>query len=80
MKIGEYLEAKQLPQPEKRKTHRYEIVNRSGDELGRVRWYGPWRQYVFHPEIETLFNYQCMIDLAALLKALNKLQRRKRAS
>lgn len=31
----------------------------SNDLLGEVKWYGPWRQYCFFPEPNTVFNVTC---------------------
>lgn len=35
----------------------------SGDLLGIIKWYGPWRQYVLHPEPYTLWNKGCLSDV-----------------
>jgi hypothetical protein len=32
--------------------------------LGQVRWYGPWRRYVFYPNANTLYDYACLQDIA----------------
>jgi len=31
--------------------------------LGVVKWYGPWRQYCFFPEPDTIFNVGCHKDI-----------------
>lgn len=37
------------------KTNVYSVTNnRSGDKLGSIMWWGPWRQYVFFPQSGTL--------------------------
>lgn len=36
-----------------------------GQVLGRVSWYSPWRRYSFFPEPGTLFESQCLRDIAA---------------
>lgn len=33
---------------------------RSGMKLGRIAWFGRWRQYVFFPEPATVFNPECL--------------------
>lgn len=39
------------------KTKMWDVMSLSGGyRLGRIRWHGPWRQYVFFPEAETLWN------------------------
>ena len=32
----------------------------SGERLGIVKWYGPWRKYCFLPEDETLWDHSCL--------------------
>lgn len=44
-----------------RKTHLIDVFNRrSGEVLGSIKWWGPWRQYVFAPLAQTVFNKSCM--------------------
>lgn len=44
-----------------KKTRRFIVRNkRSGSALGIIKWHGPWRQYVFHPATDTLFNAGCL--------------------
>lgn len=39
-------------------------VYSSGQMLGWVKWYSPWRRYVFYPSQQTLFDAACMLELA----------------
>lgn len=56
------------PQPPQRKTSRWTVYAVEGDvALGRIEWYGAWRQYVFYPESDCLFNRTCLRDLAQFL-------------
>lgn len=49
----------------KPKTDVWICVNKkSNTALGRVLWYGPWRQYVFLPEKATIFSTGCMADIS----------------
>ena len=43
----------------------------SGGRLGSVEWSGPWRQYVFFPMAETVFNGGCLGDLRLFLDSRN---------
>lgn len=43
---------------------------RSREVLGRVQWYGPWRQYCFWPEGNTIWNTTCLEDIQDLLQIL----------
>ncbi len=49
----------------------------SGDLLGSIRYRGAWRQYVFHPEPQCIFNGGCLADIIAALKDMNDHQREK---
>jgi hypothetical protein len=35
-----------------------------GKSLGEVKWYAPWRCYAFFPYVRTLFEKDCLRDLA----------------
>lgn len=34
------------------------------ERIGTVRWYGPWRQYCFVPDENTVYNAECLEDIA----------------
>ncbi len=47
-----------------RKTREYEVVNRrSGDVLGTIAWYGPWRQFCFLDNGGCVWSIGCLGDL-----------------
>lgn len=48
---------------------------RHGDLLGDIKWYGPWRQYVFEP-FNAIFNKQCLNDISTFIEA--RMQARKK--
>lgn len=51
------------------KTHRWNVITQDGSiPLGQVRWYSPWRKYAFFPEDATLFEIQCLRDIATFLE------------
>lgn len=57
--MSEFIEFKLID--EKPKTSVFDVINiKSGDRLGIIKWYGPWRQYCFFPHEETIFNMDCM--------------------
>lgn len=50
------------------KTRRWRVESKnSGTLLGRISWYGPWRNFVFYPEDDTLFNVGCLMDINAFM-------------
>lgn len=78
-RIGEYLRAEKMPRPSGRKTDTYRILSNHGGELGRVAWFGRWRQYTFDPAPSTTFNNACLTDLAAFLAEVNAAHRKVRS-
>lgn len=40
--------------------------------IGFVRWYGPWRKYIFEPEPRTIFEQDCLRDIADFCEAKTK--------
>ena len=69
--VGKYLNAVDRPGTPGHKTKVWEIIGaRGGMALGEVRWLGPWRQYVFSPGPDTLFNAGCLEDMAKFLMSV----------
>jgi hypothetical protein len=71
--LGKYMKA-ELVSFLSGKTFVVDILSTSsGARLGRIKWYGPWRQYVFYPAgDDVLFNVGCLTVLGAYLNHLNK--------
>lgn len=44
--------------------------NKTGDQLGVVEWYAPWRQYCFFPTVQAVYSAGCLEDIAAFIKYL----------
>lgn len=44
--------------------------NHSGEELGTVVYYDPWRQYVYQPTVQAVYSEGCLTDIADFLKQL----------
>ena len=60
-----------------RRTREYRVVNvRSGDVIGAIRWYAPWRQFCFFPTADTVWSAGCLADLQ---DALRKADARRKA-
>ena len=46
--------------------------NKTGIELGLVKWYSPWRQYCFITTAErAVYSGGCLDDIKAFVDALN---------
>ena len=68
--ISEYMIFNRAP-ARGRVTDTWLIFNkRSKARLGRIAWHGAWRQYVFFPEPETIFNTGCMTEIQQLIADL----------
>lgn len=53
------------------KTSRWRVLNtKSGDELGIIAWYGPWRQYCFEPSQPAVYSAGCLNDIARFIGQL----------
>jgi hypothetical protein len=66
---SKYLEFKQVPY--EGKTKRFEVMSvKHGYSLGRISWYGAWRQYTFSPAFETVWNKDCLKDIENFLQQL----------
>jgi len=54
---------------QKPKTNVYTIFSKSsGDRLGEIKWYAPWRQYCFFPDEETIWFKGCLNEINFLIK------------
>jgi hypothetical protein len=77
--LGQYMLARQIER--KPKTNVYGVFStHHGDELGTVKWHGPWRQYCFFlprdlPDFEIVLSASCLQDLVKFLKELNEKKR-----
>jgi hypothetical protein len=58
------------PESAGKTTKVWDIVSKTrGDVLGQVRWFGRWRQYTLYPTKGTVWNVQCLTDVAAFITA-----------
>ena len=44
--------------------------NRSNDDLGMIKWYGPWRQYCYFSAGGAIYNPDCLDDIKDFIKQL----------
>ena len=69
MKPSKYLEFRLYSQATK--TQIWEVCSKTrGSYLGYIRWYGPWRQYAFHPGDLTVWNPECLKDVCEFIREL----------
>jgi hypothetical protein len=61
------------------KTDRWRVHStRSYDLLGRIKWFGRWRQYAFFPYQGCVFNRDCLTEIAAFTQQLMDQRKTKR--
>jgi len=62
------------PVPTKNKTGVWQCCNnKSGMELGIVKWYPAWRQYCYFPSAYTIYNKGCLEDINTFIESeMNK--------
>jgi hypothetical protein len=61
-----------LEEPRRRelKTDMWHVWNLSESaHLGTVKWYGPWRKYAFFPAAATLYEQDCLRDIAGFVES-----------
>lgn len=58
--------------PPGRKTRDYEIISPTSGIIGRIAWYGPWRQFCFEPLGNTVWSDSCLKDLRTALTAVKQ--------
>lgn len=69
--MSKWIDFQKLKKPAGRKTDIYHVVTKDGNALlGQISWYGPWRQYAFMPNSNTVFERQCMLDIVRFIHRL----------
>ncbi len=60
------------------KTKVFDVLSkRQGNRLATIGWYGPWRQYVLSPCLNTVWNGGCLKDVMDFMA--NLMAERKRS-
>ena len=57
---------------QKPKTSVWNVSSKAGYFLGQVRWTAPWRTYAFFPAPETVFEDECLQDIAGFISGAMK--------
>ncbi len=59
------------------KTQAWQVCNkRHGDQLGIIKWHGPWRQYCYFPTVQAVYSVGCLQDINNFIKA--EMQKRRK--
>lgn len=55
---------------QKPKTKVWTVVTKEHSlSIGQIQWFGKWRKYAFFPLAETVFEPDCLRDIAAFIQA-----------
>ncbi len=58
------------------KTETWSVRTQAGNEyLGAVRWFGRWRCYAFFPCADTVYEPDCLRDIAAFCEGTTRSHR-----
>jgi hypothetical protein len=79
MSGGIHLTFELQPKPAKRKTEIWTVVAQGEVRLGDVRWHAPWRRYTFHPDVDTLYDEECLTEIAIFCGACTRERKKARA-
>lgn len=53
------------------KTKIFEVQNKDSLQfIGKIKWYGPFRQYSFFPNDNTVYERQCLLDITKFIHHL----------
>jgi len=56
------------------KTQRWLVTSTGGAHLGTVSWYSQWRRYAFQPIAGTVFDANCLREIADFLQVETEAQ------
>jgi len=45
--------------------------NRSGEELGEIKWYRPWKQYCYFPTVQAVYSVSCFEDINDFIRQIS---------
>ena len=66
-----WLIIEKLPRPDNRKTDIFDVYSKDQNSiLGTISWWGGWRQYIFAPNPNTIYERQCLKDISDFLNKL----------
>lgn len=68
-----YLHFKDMPVKKGMKTRIVNVYSLNGSEsLGEISWFPHWRRYVFTPTADTLYDPDCLEELAEKVRAMTE--------
>lgn len=65
---GKWIYINFLSKSKSGKTNIYQVMADTGYYLGDIKWKASWRKYAFFPESDTLYEQDCLRDIAKFLE------------
>ena len=63
--MSKWIQFYMKPRPADKKTDTFTVIaNDGGVDLGEVKFYGAWRKFCFFPNHDTVFEQDCLRDIA----------------
>lgn len=71
--MSKWIDFKLQPKNPERKTNLWVVYTKDGRmDLGHVEWFSRWRCYVFFPSMDTVFERDCLRDIANFIEQQTK--------
>lgn len=71
--MSKWIEFEEMETDTTRKTKIFEVITKKDRfGLGIVKWHGAWRKYSFFPAEGTVFEWDCMRDIADFCESETK--------
>ena len=67
--MAKWIEFEVLSKTEKTKTYSWLVrATQGGVVIGIIKWYSGWRTYAFFPKENTVYEDDCLIDIANFIR------------
>lgn len=72
---GKYLDINFLKYSPSGKTVVFQVKSKNDDFLGTISWHAPWRKYCFFCATSTIFDNECLQEIAIFLLHTQQMKR-----
>jgi hypothetical protein len=74
-----YLHFQEMPVKAGKKTKIVKVYSLNGSEcLGEISWFPGWRRYTFSPALDTVYDPDCLVELAEKVRAMTENHKNKK--
>ncbi len=70
--MAKWIEFIDAGESESGKTRLWHVCPPGQSPIGIVHWYGPWRKYCYSPHANTVYEQDCLRDIAAFCEERTK--------